>query len=137
MKKIISVILVLVMSLGIFTACSKKAKEYTNDQLIAAIKASGNEMTEYNEPVAFDAEEAKVIYDFLEFDKENYKSAAFSISLINIKAYGIAVVQPAEGKAEAVIAELQGYVDTTKKNFEQYLQDQYAVAQNAIVKQLD
>ena len=137
MKKTLSIALALVLTLGLFTACSKKAKVYTNDQLIAAINASGNEMVEYNVPVAFDSEDAKTMYDFLEFNKDNYTAGAFSISLVNIKAYGIAVVQPAEGKAEDVIAEFNGYVENTQKSFEQYLQDQYEVSKNAIVKQLD
>ena len=42
-----------------------------------------------------------------------------------------AAVMPAEGKADAVTEALQGYIDNQKASFEQYLVDQYEVANSA------
>lgn len=138
MKKLLSIILALTLCLSVLTACgSNKAKDYTNDELIAAINAGGCESTEYNLPVAFDSEDAEIYYNFFDFTKDNYKAGAFSMSLMNVQAYAIAVIQPVEGKGEEVVSEFNTYVEGIQKSFEQYLVDQYEISKNAIVKQLD
>ena len=43
---------------------------------------------------------------------------------------------PAEGKTEDVQAAVESYVAAQRRAFEQYLQDQYEIAQNAIVETL-
>jgi putative heme iron utilization protein len=55
---------------------------------------------------------------------------------MNVKAFGIAAVMPAEGKTDAVVEALQSFIDTQKMNFEFYLADQYEVAENAKLETL-
>ena len=56
--------------------------------------------------------------------------------MMNVKAYGIAAVMPADGREEAVKEALQGFIDRQKSSFETYLADQYAVAESARLETL-
>ena len=68
---------------------------------------------------------------------EDMKAFAVSSSVMNVQAYGIAAVMPAEGKAETVTSALQSYIDAQKASFEQYLADQYEVASSAKLETLE
>ena len=59
-----------------------------------------------------------------------------SISMMNVHAYGIAAIKPAEGKEETVKTALQGFIDTQKANFEHYLADQFEIAKAAKLETL-
>ena len=76
-------------------------------------------------------------YDVLGFTADDVTELAMSVSLINVKAYGIVVVKPAEGCEETVKAGLQSFIDTQCANFETYLADQYEIAKNAKLETLD
>ncbi|MEG1942387.1 MAG: DUF4358 domain-containing protein [Angelakisella sp.] len=67
---------------------------------------------------------------------EDAEAYALSISMMNIKAYGIAVVKPLAGKEAAVESAMKGYVESMKKSFESYLVDQKEIADAAVVKTL-
>lgn len=67
-------------------------------------------------------------------DVENY---AISISPMNTRAYGIAIIKPAGGHEETVRQALEGFIQTQQQNFESYLPDQYEIAKNGYVKTLD
>ena len=45
--------------------------------------------------------------------------------------------KPAEGQAEAVQAAVESYVSLQRKSFENYLADQYEVAENARLETLE
>ena len=62
---------------------------------------------------------------------EDVESFALSVSMMNVHSYGVAIVKPAEGKAEAVTAGLQGFIDLQISSQEFYLQDQYEIAKAA------
>ena len=64
-------------------------------------------------------------------DKEDVEACALSASLMNVKAYGIAVVYPVAGREEAVRNGLNDFIATQKGSFQQYLQDQYEIANKA------
>ena len=68
---------------------------------------------------------------------DDMKAFGISASAMNVKAYGIAAVMPAEGKADTVTPALQGYIVNQKASFEQYLVDQYEVASNAKLETLE
>ena len=76
-------------------------------------------------------------YQVVGFTASDVDEIAMSVSLINIKAYGIVVVKPAEGCADTVKAGLQGFIDTQCANFETYLADQYEIAKNAKLETLE
>lgn len=81
--------------------------------------------------------DAELYLSILGLTAEDMTDFAISISPMNVRAYGIAVITPAEGKSETVENALNGFVDLQKSNFERYLEDQYAIAQAARVETLD
>ena len=64
---------------------------------------------------------------------EDIKAAGISISPMNIKAYGVAIIAPAEGKAEAVQTGLDNFVKAQQQSFANYLPDQGEIANSAIL----
>lgn len=76
-------------------------------------------------------------YQVVGFTAADVDEIAMSVSLINVKAYGIVIAKPAEGCADTVKAGLQAFIDTQCNNFETYLADQYEIAKNAKLETLD
>ncbi len=68
---------------------------------------------------------------FVETDMERY---AISLGMLITQAYGVAIILPAEGRHDAVLAQVNNYVEMQKKAQENDLQDQYEIAKTAIVK---
>ena len=78
-----------------------------------------------------------MLLEMLGLDTGDMTAFGISASMMNVKAYAIAAVMPAEGKADAVKEGLQGYIDQQKSSFEMYLADQYEIAKNAKLETLD
>lgn len=155
MKRIFA--LVLAMSLTVLAACSSGSpnpgsgsgsgatstpvsmtpEERTQRYVDAITNARSAEDNEYN-PIlsSTDDDMADITFEMLGFSAEDVESFAISVSLMNVRAYGIAVIMPAEGKADTVKAGLQSYMDTQASNFENYLADQYEVAKSARLETL-
>ena len=66
---------------------------------------------------------------------ENIEEAAFSVSLMMVHSYGIAIVKPT-GAAQPVIDGLQTFIDGQKAAQQNYLADQYEIASNAKLEKL-
>lgn len=62
---------------------------------------------------------------------EDVQEAVFSVNLMNVQSYGLAIVKPADGKEAAVTEGLQTFIDGQKSAQENYLADQYAIAKAA------
>ena len=62
---------------------------------------------------------------------EDVQEAVFSVSLMNVQSYGLAIVKPADGREAAVTEGLQTFIDGQKAAQENYLPDQYAIAKAA------
>lgn len=157
MKKILALALATVMALGVLAGCgsngsgsgsnagSTSVSDVKNPEELAAlykeaIENSGldKEIIQYN-PIITDPknEQIETIQEITGLDFSQFEAFATSISLMNIQAYGVAVVKPVEGQEEAVKAGLQTYLDNTKKSFEQYLEDQLEVAKAAKLETLE
>ena len=142
MKKILS--FALAMSMLVLSGCSGqsaagKSPEELTTLYAESITANGGEMVEYN-PVISEAKEedgSAFLLETMGLKGEDMTAFGVSASMMNVKAYGIAAVMPAEGKEEAVKSALQGYIDTQKMNFEFYLADQYEVANSARLETLE
>ncbi len=72
-------------------------------------------------------------FPMLGFAMEDATDMAFSISNMMTQAYGIAIVMPAEGKTDAVVAGLEAFVEGQKNSMNNYLMDQYEIASAATV----
>lgn len=144
MKKILS--FALAMSILVLSGCSQQTQsgaEKTPEELTTlyaeSITEFGGEMVEYN-PVVTEVEEdtdSAMLLEAMGLNTEDMTAFAFSSSMMNVKAYGIAAVMPAEGKEEDVKAALQSFIDGKQSSFEFYLEDQYEVACNARLETLD
>ena len=63
----------------------------------------------------------------------DYESFAASVSLMNVRSYAVAIVKPAEGKAQDVQQALEDYVTGQQMSMQNYLADQYEIAKAAKV----
>ena len=145
MKKIVTAALALALALTALAGCSSKPaapaaktpEELT--QLYAdAINQSGSEMVQYN-PVISEVKEddmSAMILETLGLTAEDMTAFGISMSMMNVKAYGIAAVMPAEGKTDTVKAALQNFIDFQQQSFDQYLADQYEIAKSAKLETL-
>ncbi len=110
----------------------------TSSPLADAITSARGDEENEAYPVQSDKDAIEsMYYDVLGFTADDVTELAMSVSLINVKAYGIVIAKPAEGCEETVKAGLQGFIDTQCANFETYLADQYEIAKNAKLETLD
>ena len=148
MKRLIAAGLALLMLTGLLAACGQKndAPEQNGSltpeertQLYAdAINNCGAGAVEYNPPVTSpDGADTELIFQTLGVTAEDMSSYAISMSLMNVQAYTIALIMPAEDKADTVLEAVKSYVERQQQNFELYLADQYEIAKAAKVETLD
>jgi len=147
MKKMFALAVAAVMALTLLAGCSgrsgggtsggAKTPEELKTLYTDAITANGGEMVEYNPVFSEATEENAMLLEMMGLKEEDMVAFAASVSMMNVKAYGIAAVMPAEGKTEAVREALQGFIDQKQMEFEFYLADQYEVAENAELETLD
>lgn len=148
LKRILPLLLLAALTL---TACgSKQGQQQENNATpeeraaayAAAITAArDDEMNEYF-PIMTNADETEaadkeLTFTMLGFAPEDAEAYAVSMSLMNVNAYAIVAVKPAEGKEETVKTGLENYVETQKASFEQYLEDQHEIASSAKLETLD
>ena len=53
---------------------------------------------------------------------------------MNVQAYTIAIVKPADGKKDAVLKYFSDYQALQESNFNMYLEDQYEIAKSAVTE---
>lgn len=144
MKKIVALLTAVLLLTAALTGCGQKQEtNCTPEELTQiysqAIAQYGGEMVEHN-PVIFQANQEDamdaMILESMGLKTEDMVAFGVSGSMMNVKAYGIAAVMPAEGKEVAVTEGLQGFIDRQKSGFETYLPDQYEVAESARLETL-
>lgn len=149
MKKLITLILALAVVLTVISGCSAKSKTagLSPEELekLYAEAITGARDDELNDafPVTLGSDDigdevvSDMLYDLIGFTRDDAEALAMSVSLMNVNAYGIVVVKPAEGREETVRNGLQSFIDRQCESFERYLPDQYEIAQNARLETLD
>lgn len=155
-KQLISVVCVL-LAVCMFAACSAgpSSTAQPKDYVQAIVDARSSEENE-NDAIytwktggavslglnPYDVSEedaasmAPMMLSTLGLEEDMLSEYALSMSLMNVRAYAVGIFVPAEGKTEDVQAAVESYVAAQRRAFEQYLQDQYEIAQNAIVETL-
>lgn len=145
MKRMLSLTLAAALLVAGLAGCAGKPKETakTPEELTTAYKTAieGARDEELNEVIpvisASDADMADMILPMVGITAENATAYAVAISPVNMRAYGIAAIMPAEGKSDEVLEGVKAFVEQQKSNFEFYLADQYDVANAAKVETLD
>ena len=149
MKRILSLSLSALLLLSALAGCGdgnnsnsgtavKSPEEYTEVYQTAIESARDDELNEAIPVVtSVDDDMASLVLPLIGVTDENTTAFAVAISPMNIKAYGVAAILPAEGKSEEVLEGVNAFVDQQKQNFQQYLVDQYDIANAAKVETLD
>ena len=137
MKRLLSAIIAAALMLTMLAACSSNSNaNLTSDNLAKIINENGNEMTGSNPAIALDSEDAN-LSKWNQWDKANFETGAFSFSLMNVQAYTIAIVKPADGKKDAVLKYFSDYQALQESNFNMYLEDQYEIAKSAVTEEVN
>ena len=148
MKRILTLTLAAALLLSALAGCSgggsqesqavKTPEEYTAAYQAAIEGARDDEMNEAVPVItSTDDQMADLVLPMVGITSDNAAAFAVAVSPMNIRAYGIVAVLPAEGKSEEVHEGLQGFIDQQKQSFEQYLADQYDIANAARLETLD
>ena len=148
MKRILTLTLAAALLLSALAGCSgggsqesqavKAPEEYTAAYQAAIEGARDDEMNEAVPVItSTDDQMADLVLPMVGITSDNAAAFAVAVSPMNIRAYGIVAVLPAEGKSEEVQEGLQGFIDQQKQSFEQYLADQYDIANAARLETLD
>lgn len=143
MKRILSLSLAVLLLVTALAGCAGgengkqlTAEEYTQLYKSAIEGARDDELNQYNPVMSSVTEDDDYMLTLLGLTADDMAAYGLSVSLMNVRAYGIAAIYPAEGKADAVAAGLQGFIDLQRQNFEQYLPDQYEIAKSARLETL-
>lgn len=159
MKRIFSMILAAAMTFAL-VGCGSEASQPSGPKDYAAILSSARTEEDNQSMILFtykngteeqwgaqgaysadlgkdDVEDqAEMGLEFLGLDEDDLSEAAFSVSLMNVQAYGVAIVKPAEGKTEEVKEALSAYIEAQKAAQQNYLADQYEIAKAAKLETL-
>lgn len=143
MKKTATLLTLVLIMLSALVGCGKQTStvsdsNITGELLYRAISDARTE--EFNAAYSIlnnkDAAELDLFTQLLGLNKADMKEFALSASLMNVKAYGIAIILPEDGREEAVTASLQDFINSQKQAFDRYLPDQKAIADQAILKKV-
>ena len=148
MKRMLSLSLSALLLLSALAGCggqgessgdaAKTPEEYTQAYQSAIESARDQEMNEAIPVITSTEDEmASMVLPMVGVTDENAAAFAVAVSPMNIKAYGIAAILPAEGKGEEVLEGVNAFVEQQKQNFQQYLMDQYDIANAAKVETLE
>lgn len=140
MKKILSSVLAAALLLAALSACSSdQGTKLTSAQLAGIINENGGEMAEYNPAAELGGDDGSVseFLQWQEWDESCFEEGAFSFSMMNVQAYTIAVVKPADGQKDTVLKYFADYQTQMENNFDKYLADQYEIAKNAVTEETD
>lgn len=145
MKKVLSLSLALLLMLGAVTGCSssktpaEKTPEELTELYASAINDNGGEMVQYNPVLSAVSEEddSAFVLEMMGLNADDMTAFGLSVSMMNVKAYGIAAVRPAEGKEQTIYDALQAYVERQQSSFQHYLEDQYEIAKAAKLETLE
>ena len=151
MKRIFSLMAVCLLALGLAAcgsspASSGEPKDYVtilpearpaedNESLVifhlkdGVYTATGGYASDLTEEDV--ASQGAMCLQVLGLTEEDVEEAVFSVSMMNVQSYGLAIVKPADGKETAVTEGLQTFIDGQKAAQENYLADQYAIAKAA------
>ncbi|MEG0752979.1 MAG: DUF4358 domain-containing protein, partial [Angelakisella sp.] len=102
---------------------SSSNKDKAVENYIAMAKENGTVLPPADAEAQY-AQNLEMLSGMMGINLEDAEAYAISTSMMNVKAYSIAIVKPKEGKTEAITTGLQGFVDAQKKSFESYLADQ-------------
>ena len=135
----VTFILPLILSLSLLAGCGGDSADHSpspQDRAEAyrsAIEGARDQELNSAYPVVTDVQEdmGQAAFDLLGLEADDCQACALSVSLMNVKAYGIAAVYPYPGKEDTVYSALEDFIARQEQSFQQYLADQYDIASHA------
>ena len=148
MKRMLSLSLSALLLLSALVGCGgnkdnsgttgKTPEEYTEAYKTAIESARDDELNEAIPVItSVDDDMASLVLPLIGVTAENATAFAVAVSPLTIKSFCVSAILPAEGKSEEVLEGVNAFVDQQKQNFQQYLIDQYDIANAAKVETLD
>lgn len=141
MKRIFALVLCMMLVLSACGTTGGDTQLTTEERealYLQAIEDARTDEANENMKVSTSADNVNAMtFEMLGFAKEDVDAYAISVSLMNIRAYGVVAVMPAEGKEDTVKEGLQSFIDSQKQSFQNYLADQYAIANSARLEELE
>lgn len=147
MKKLLTVTLALALAAAVLAGCAKSGgegdasltdQEWAELYTAAITGARAQEENEaYSIVTAAQDDMAQMYLEMLGLKEEDMQAFAVSASPMNVHAYTVALVMPAQGREQAVKDAMQAYIDQKQMEFEQYLADQYEIAKGARLETLE
>lgn len=124
-----------------YTEILKNARDEESNQYDSIIgKDQDGKLILTHNPQELPAEDAKGLIDMtldvVGLKEEQVENLALSSSLMNIRAYCVAIVKPTAGNEQAVAQALTDYRARQQQAFENYLPDQYEVTKAAKMETL-
>lgn len=107
--------------------------------LAEAIVASRDEEANMYVPLIVSEEDpmSDFILPMLGFTPEDTQGFALGVSAMNVQAYAVVAVVPAEGQEDTILQGLEGFKDLKIKDFTNYLADQLEIAETSHIETLD
>ena len=140
MKKTVAILLCCMLCLSLLSGCNSSGPvvSHTSQDYVDAITGARTDDDNTYRPLVTpeNVNDNPALLNFLGVPAEDMEEYAFSVSLMMVHAYGVAVIKPVEGKETSVSDTLKAFVEALEKSMEGYLADQYAIAKAAIVKKL-
>lgn len=132
----------LTLALLLLSGCGAGAAQLTPEQRTelyrTAIENARDQDLNDALPVVTSTEDdlGQATFDILGLDPADCSACALSVSMMNVKAYGIAAIYPVDGREEQIREGLSAFIDMQQQNFQMYLADQYEIAQSARLETL-
>lgn len=127
MKKIWNVLLILAVIACILGGCSKKEAQPKDVDLHAILTTI---LEDENMPSMMEVE-ADMLADIYSFGNEDVKQVAIAMSLMNVKATELILIEANEGHLDTVKEGISKRLDDLDEMWSHYLPDQYELVQNA------
>lgn len=107
--------------------------------LAEAVVASRDEEANMYIPLIVSEEDplSQFIMPMLGFTAEDTQGFALGVSAMNVQAYAVVAVVPAEGKEETILQGLEGFKALKIQDFTNYLADQLEIAETSHIETLD
>ena len=101
------------------------------ERFVNALTNCGSEGVAYNTIYASPEGDGPLALEMMGLAPQDVKSFALTFSMMNMQAFGIAIVMPQDGCQQAVTDGLNGYIARMQQQFQRYLPDQYEITLNA------
>ncbi len=95
----------------------------------------GTDLLTSTDPTAFP--DYDLVMSVMGFSSHDVEAYAIGMTFMNVHAYCVAAVKPVEGSEQKILDGFEAYRQDQYDNFTNYLADQQAIAENAIIETLD